>query len=151
MAQASPVPTQTVFGSEGATARAPIAATCWLSKIGAHLKPPSVDFHTPPEDAPAYQVSGSPGTPATAATRLPTCGPRKRKDKVPVFSAGASGLSDCARNGPAAIRAKTRPPATASAHLDFIIRPAEPLAPPDLRRLCASFATNQAGDRKIVY
>ena len=53
MAQASPVPAHTVFGSEGATASAPMAITRWLSKIGANVAPLSVDFQTPPEAAPA--------------------------------------------------------------------------------------------------
>ena len=53
MTQASPVPAQTVLGSEGATASAPIAATGCLSKIGAQRLPPSVDFQTPPDAAPA--------------------------------------------------------------------------------------------------
>ncbi len=52
-AHASPVPAQTTFGSEGATARAPIAATGMLSDTGCHRRPPSVVFHTPPEAAPA--------------------------------------------------------------------------------------------------
>ena len=51
--QASPVPAHTVLVSEGATASAPIAATFCLSKIGAQRLPPSLDFQTPPEAAPA--------------------------------------------------------------------------------------------------
>src|SRR6185437_16169512 len=103
MAHASPVPTHTILGSEGATARAPIAATGSLSKIGVQRLPPSVDFHTPP-DAPAYQVSGSPGTPATAATRFPTAGPRKRNPYTPP---GPPRPRRCANNEPG-IRIKHR-------------------------------------------
>src|SRR6516164_9215419 len=71
----SPVPTHTVFGSVGATAMDPIAATGWSSKIGMNVVPPSVDFQTPPEAEPRYQVFGSPGTPATAAMRPAGAGP----------------------------------------------------------------------------
>ncbi len=53
IAHASPVPAQTIFGSVGATASAPIAATRMPSKIGANVAPPSVDFQTPPDAAPA--------------------------------------------------------------------------------------------------
>src|SRR6185312_3261480 len=81
IAHASPVPAHTMLGELGATARAPIAATSWSSKMGRQFDPPSVDFQMPPEDAPAYHVFGSPGTPDTAATRLPAAGPRKRKLK----------------------------------------------------------------------
>jgi hypothetical protein len=49
----SPVPTQTTLGSEGAMARAPIDCAGWSSKIGFQCTPPSVDFQTPPEAAPA--------------------------------------------------------------------------------------------------
>ena len=48
----SPVPAQTMFGSEGATASEPIDCTGWPSKIGAQLVPPSVVFQMPPEAAP---------------------------------------------------------------------------------------------------
>jgi hypothetical protein len=43
----------------------------WPSKMGAQVVPPSPDFQIPPEDAPIYKVSGSPGTPATAEVRFP--------------------------------------------------------------------------------
>src|SRR5690349_19668228 len=96
MAQASPVPAHTTLGSEGATASAPIAATGSLSKIGVQRLPPSEDFHTPPDDAPAFQTLGSLGTPATAATRLPTAGPRKRNANP---SRGPPRPRRCASNG----------------------------------------------------
>ena len=67
----SPVPIHTTFGSDGATAMAPIEAASCRSKMGSQPTPPSLLRHRPPEAAPAYQVSGSPGTPATAETRLP--------------------------------------------------------------------------------
>ena len=53
IAHASPVPAQTTFGSDGATASAPIAATGMLSDTGTQRPPPSVVFHTPPDAAPA--------------------------------------------------------------------------------------------------
>ena len=52
MAHGSPVPAHTVVGSEGATAKAPIAATGWLSKTGVQFSPASTVFHTPPDAAP---------------------------------------------------------------------------------------------------
>src|SRR5688572_16219565 len=83
----SPVPAYTTFGSLGATASAPTDDTGWLSKIAVQCTPPSVDLNNPPEAAPAYQVIGSPCTPATDATRLPS-GPmyRKRKREYAVVS-----------------------------------------------------------------
>ena len=44
----SPVPTQTTFGADGATATAPIDDTFWLSKIGSKVVPLFVVFQTPP-------------------------------------------------------------------------------------------------------
>ena len=49
----SPVPTQTTFGSEGATAIEPIDAASWRSKIGSQPTPPSLLRQSPPEAAPA--------------------------------------------------------------------------------------------------
>ena len=46
---ASPDPTYTTFGSEGATAIEPIELTGCSSKTGFQRIPPSTDFHTPPE------------------------------------------------------------------------------------------------------
>jgi hypothetical protein len=48
----SPVPTHTTFGSEGATAIAPIDDTGWLSKMGFQCAPASVVFQSPPLAAP---------------------------------------------------------------------------------------------------
>ena len=50
--QLSPVPTQTVFGSFGSMAMAPIDCTGCLSNFGVNVVPPFVDFHTPPLAAP---------------------------------------------------------------------------------------------------
>jgi hypothetical protein len=52
-AQPSPVPAQTMSGLLCETASAPIACEVSLSKVGFHVVPPSDDFHTPPEAAPA--------------------------------------------------------------------------------------------------
>src|SRR5579862_5562920 len=75
MAHASPVPAQTMLGSDGATASAPIACADILSKTGTNVLPSSTDFHTPPEAEPRYQMRTSPGTPVIDATRPPKDGP----------------------------------------------------------------------------
>jgi hypothetical protein len=49
---ASPVPTQIVFASDGATATAPTAATASFSKIASKLPPLSAVFITPPVPRP---------------------------------------------------------------------------------------------------
>ena len=49
----SPVPTQTTFGSDGATASEPTEAALWRSKTGCQPTPPSVLRQSPPEAAPA--------------------------------------------------------------------------------------------------
>ena len=48
----SPVPAQTMFGSDAATASEPIDCTGWLSNIGCQLTPPSVVLQMPPDAAP---------------------------------------------------------------------------------------------------
>ena len=48
----SPVPAQTVLGSDGAMARAPMEETGWSSKIGSQWVPPSDVFQIPPDAAP---------------------------------------------------------------------------------------------------
>ncbi|MBK9967501.1 MAG: hypothetical protein IPP07_22565 [Holophagales bacterium] len=48
----SPVPTQTTSGVRGSTATAPIAWTGCSSKTGSNVRPPFVDFQTPPVAAP---------------------------------------------------------------------------------------------------
>ena len=49
---ASPVPTHTRFGLDGASAMAPIDAVGCFSNTAFHVAPPSVVFHTPPAAAP---------------------------------------------------------------------------------------------------
>ena len=46
---ASPVPTQTIRGSDGATATSPMAADGALSNIGAQVVPSFSVFHSPPD------------------------------------------------------------------------------------------------------
>src|SRR5215510_2065200 len=68
--QLSPVPTQTIFGSFGSIAIAPIDCTRSLSNFGVNVLPPFIDFHTPPLAAPTYTVSRLPScTAATDVTR----------------------------------------------------------------------------------
>src|SRR5687768_8497341 len=75
---ASPLPTQTTLGSEGATATEPVEEIVWLSKTGSQARPPLVERQTPPAAVAANQVEGSPGTPATRETRPPMAGPMRR-------------------------------------------------------------------------
>src|SRR3954470_9534433 len=49
----SPVPAYTTFGSLGATAMDPTDCTGCASKSDVQWMPPSVDFHSPPDAAPA--------------------------------------------------------------------------------------------------
>src|SRR6266576_4422149 len=66
----SPVPTQITLGFLGSIVMAPIDCTGSLSNTALNVVPPLVDFHTPPEAAPAYTVSRVPScTAATAAMR----------------------------------------------------------------------------------
>src|SRR6267142_3372466 len=66
----SPVPTQITLGFLGSIVIAPIDCTGSLSNTGLNVVPPLVDFHTPPEAAPAYTVRRVPScTAATAAMR----------------------------------------------------------------------------------
>ncbi len=46
---ASPVPTQTMFWSDGARAMSPMAVETWFSKTGAQVVPSFSVFQTPPE------------------------------------------------------------------------------------------------------
>src|ERR1019366_516904 len=67
------------LGSEGATSRAPIEPVGSRSKIGAHVRPKSVVFHTPPFTAPMQKTFGWPGPPETARVRPPRNGPTFRQ------------------------------------------------------------------------
>src|SRR3954471_16059789 len=68
--QASPVPTQTIFGFEGSMVIAPIDCTSCLSNTGLNVGPLLTDFPTPPLAAPAKTVRRPLSfTAVTAATR----------------------------------------------------------------------------------
>jgi hypothetical protein len=49
---ASPVPTHTIDGSEGATVTSPIVDVGWSSNTGSHVVPPFVVLNTPPDAVP---------------------------------------------------------------------------------------------------
>ena len=66
---ASPVPTQTE-PSAGLTASAPIDRLGMKSKMACHVRPWSVERHTPPSAAPAYQEPS--GACTSAVVRPPT-------------------------------------------------------------------------------
>src|SRR5437868_3194664 len=63
---ASPVPTQTMSGLDGATATSPMEEVPWCSKTAAQVVPASVLFHTPPEAAATYIRFALPAATATA-------------------------------------------------------------------------------------
>ena len=89
-ALASPVPTQTTSGSDGATATSPTEATGWSSKTGAQESPSLTVFQTPPDAAATYIVAGRLSTTATAVTRpLMLPGP----------SGGRQGVEELLRQG----------------------------------------------------
>jgi hypothetical protein len=60
-----------VDSSVGSIARAPIAVLGIESVLGAHVAPPSVDFHTPPSAAPTKSVFALDGEHAIALIRPP--------------------------------------------------------------------------------
>ena len=62
----SPVPTQTMSGSAWKTATDPIPSTRWSSKTDSQLRPPFLDFHTPPVAAPTKTTFGSDSTASIA-------------------------------------------------------------------------------------
>src|SRR5436309_15386497 len=66
---ASPVPTQTTAGLDGATAMAPMLAFGRPGKTHDHDRPSSGVFHTPPAAAPTYWTAGRDSTTATAGIR----------------------------------------------------------------------------------
>ena len=75
---ASPVPTYTIRGSEGATATSPIELTASWANSSSQVVPRLDVFHNPPVAAATYHVS--PSTAAISAIRPPiTAGPIGRK------------------------------------------------------------------------
>src|SRR5687768_9993599 len=66
---ASPVPTQTISGLDGATATAPSATTACRSNCGVQLVPLLIVFHNPPDAVATYMVLGRLSTTATSTMR----------------------------------------------------------------------------------
>src|SRR5260370_16188077 len=78
-ALASPVPTQTTSGLDGATATAPSDTVASWSNTGVQLVPLLTVFHRPPDAVATYMIDGRDGTTATSTTRPPMlAGPRGR-------------------------------------------------------------------------
>src|SRR5262245_46837986 len=89
---ASPVPTQTTSGLEGATATSPIETVLWLSKIGVQVMPLLTVFQRPPDAVATYRVVGRPSTTATSTTRPPMlAGPSGRARKASRRRASGAG------------------------------------------------------------
>src|SRR5262245_32665772 len=93
---ASPVPTQTTSGFDGATATAPKhSVDCW-SKTGVQFFPSSVVFHKPPVAAAMYIVLGLFSMTAMSTIRPPLlAGPMLRADRFANTST-ASAVFCCA-------------------------------------------------------
>src|SRR5262245_42943145 len=68
---ASPVPTHTMFGFEGASAIEPTETVVSRSNTGIQELPRLVVFHTPPDAVAAYTTSVLFSTTATSITRPP--------------------------------------------------------------------------------
>src|SRR6266851_1298608 len=86
---ASPEPTHTMDGSDGARVMSPIVGTLSLSKSGSQVVPAFVVFHTPPEAMPTKTILGSLSTTAKSSTRPPMmAGPNSRNCKP--FSASTA-------------------------------------------------------------
>src|SRR5690348_16606581 len=70
---------------------APMALLLPASNADSNVKPPSVDFHNPPDAWPRYTIFGSPGTPETTSSRPPmTAGPIQRYFRSPNDAAEAA-------------------------------------------------------------
>src|SRR5215469_15519286 len=83
-----------VFGSDGATATAPIDPVDSASNTGIHVRPASSVFHTPPLFTPMKNVLGCPGTPVAPTVRPPRKGPIERQCKPPKRDAGTCAESE---------------------------------------------------------
>src|SRR5262249_51776066 len=69
---ASPVPTQTRFGSEGAIAMSPIdKAVPSRSNTGVHVTPLLTLLNTPPDPVPTKMIDAFPGSASTSSMRPP--------------------------------------------------------------------------------
>src|SRR5438477_906019 len=85
----SPVPTQTIDGSEVAISITPIDDTPSLSKSGSQVLPLLVVFHMPPEAVPTYTMFGLLSTTAKSSMRPPiVAGPISRNSRFLNLSVG---------------------------------------------------------------
>src|SRR5437588_3237132 len=93
----SPLPTQTIEGSDGAMAISPIVETPSLSKTGSQVVPLFVVFHTPPEAVPTYTMFGLLSTTAKSSMRPPiVAGPISRNSRFLNLSVGLGGSAGAA-------------------------------------------------------
>src|SRR3954470_10941557 len=109
--QLSPVPTQTVFASDGSMAIAPMDCTACLSKTGRNVVPPSRDRHTPPLADPTNTVTlpSWPACAAIAAIRpLMVADPMLRMPRPEMTPESNGGGAGAALSGCAAARRKRR-------------------------------------------
>src|SRR5437588_12244482 len=108
----SPVPTQTIDGSDGAIAISPIVDTPSLSKIGSQVVPLLVVFHTPPEAVPTYTMFGLLSTTAKSSMRPPmVAGPISRNSRFLNLSLGfgwSPGAASALMDNPPKIAAQAR-------------------------------------------
>src|SRR5467141_3087163 len=86
---ASPDPTHTTDGSDGAIAMPPIVDTSSLSNTGSHVVPLLVVFHTPPDATPTNTMFGLLSTTAKSSMRPPiVAGPSSRNSRFFSLSVG---------------------------------------------------------------
>src|SRR5437867_9256898 len=86
---ASPVPTHTTEGSDGAIAMSPIVDTLSLSNTDSHVVPLFVVFQTPPDAVPTYTMFGLLSTTAKSSMRPPiVAGPISRNSRLLNLSVG---------------------------------------------------------------
>src|SRR5262245_34544875 len=97
----------------------------WLSKTGAHVEPPSVDFHTPPPAVATYTMLASGSTMARSVIRPPMfAGPMQRAGK-PARTVGkrssavAKGLAKVTRRTAATERKRSMVPSGLRDELDW--------------------------------
>src|SRR5215469_753435 len=90
----SPLPTQTMEGSDGAMAISPAVETPSLSKTGSQVVPLLMVFQTPPEATPTKTILGLLSTTAKSSMRPPmTAGPISRNSSDLNLSIGADALT----------------------------------------------------------
>src|SRR5260370_8657980 len=107
----SPVPTHTVSWCDGSTAIAPIDCTDCLSNTGLNVVPPSSDFQTPPEAAPAYTIVLPRSTnAATAETRPLISAEPMLRAPIPEMTPASSPTSPPPPEGAAPYGGRAAPP-----------------------------------------